>query len=317
MCSSRRSGRPPSSPFDCVTGRRRPSARRPSAGRTSSRTTSPASTRCPPSRSSPGRRTRGPIRRSRSSTPACSRRLSTRTGSGSTHEFAFEPRIPEPLRAALAVAGRTAPADDRGLRPSAHAAQRLPGDRRRSPCLASQRPRGGRRGRWSRPGSPMPTSTSVAASGFDRSASSTSTRMPALLRQSAIGISLMISPHPSYPPIEMAHLGMLVLTNRHEAKDLSTWHSNITSTSDLSADGLAATAVRAVSPVRGGARNRRPRGVERARLPVGPSAVPVLVRGGCPSPPRQGPSAALRGRQVVLHDPCRAIGQQRSTASPR
>ena len=49
----------------------------------------------------------------------------------------------------------------------------------------------------------------------------------------------MISPHPSYPPIEMAHLGLLVLTNRHETKDLSTWHSNITSTSDLSADGLA------------------------------------------------------------------------------
>ena len=49
-----------------------------------------------------------------------------------------------------------------------------------------------------------------------------------LLRTSAIGISLMASPHPSYPPLEMASLGMLVLTNRFGAKDLSTWHDAIT-----------------------------------------------------------------------------------------
>ena len=42
------------------------------------------------------------------------------------------------------------------------------------------------------------------------------TEYATLLRGSAIGISLMISPHPSYPPIEMAHMGMLVLTNRFE-----------------------------------------------------------------------------------------------------
>jgi hypothetical protein len=62
----------------------------------------------------------------------------------------------------------------------------------------------------------------------------------ALLRRAAIGISLMISPHPSYPPLEMATLGMLVLTNRFGAKDLSTWHSNIRTTDDISAEGLAA-----------------------------------------------------------------------------
>jgi hypothetical protein len=62
----------------------------------------------------------------------------------------------------------------------------------------------------------------------------------ALLRMSAIGISLMISPHPSYPPLEMAHLGMLVLTNRFARKDLSTWHLNIDSTDDLSAEAMAA-----------------------------------------------------------------------------
>ena len=61
----------------------------------------------------------------------------------------------------------------------------------------------------------------------------------ALLRESAIGISLMVSPHPSYPPLEMAHLGMLVLTNRFAAKDLAMWHSNITAVDDISAEGLA------------------------------------------------------------------------------
>jgi hypothetical protein len=60
-----------------------------------------------------------------------------------------------------------------------------------------------------------------------------------LLRRSAIGISLMVSPHPSYPPLEMAHLGMLVLTNRFGAKDLSAWHENIATVDDISADALA------------------------------------------------------------------------------
>ncbi len=62
----------------------------------------------------------------------------------------------------------------------------------------------------------------------------------ALLRESAVGLSLMISPHPSYPPLDMAHLGMLVATNRFAAKDLSTWHENIRSLAGLSADAIAA-----------------------------------------------------------------------------
>jgi hypothetical protein len=62
----------------------------------------------------------------------------------------------------------------------------------------------------------------------------------ALLREAAIGVSLMVSPHPSYPPLEMAHLGMLVLTNRFADKDLAAWHSNISTTDDISAEGLAA-----------------------------------------------------------------------------
>jgi hypothetical protein len=65
-----------------------------------------------------------------------------------------------------------------------------------------------------------------------------------LLRSSAIGISLMISPHPSYPPLEMSHLGLLVLTNRYDEKDLSKAHPNIASLETMTvsgfADGLAA-----------------------------------------------------------------------------
>jgi hypothetical protein len=60
-----------------------------------------------------------------------------------------------------------------------------------------------------------------------------------LLRTSAVWVSLMASPHPSYPPLEMASLGMLVLTNRFGAKDLSTWHTNIVSLDDVRARAFA------------------------------------------------------------------------------
>ena len=42
-----------------------------------------------------------------------------------------------------------------------------------------------------------------------------------LLRESAVGLSLMVSPHPSYPPLDMAHLGLRVVTNGFGPKDLS------------------------------------------------------------------------------------------------
>ena len=60
-----------------------------------------------------------------------------------------------------------------------------------------------------------------------------------LLRESAVGLSLMVSPHPSYPPLEMAHLGMLVATNRFASKELATWHENITSLDSFTPDGVA------------------------------------------------------------------------------
>lgn len=42
-----------------------------------------------------------------------------------------------------------------------------------------------------------------------------------VLSESAIGISLMVSPHPSYPPLEMAAFGAKVITNGYQNKNLS------------------------------------------------------------------------------------------------
>jgi len=62
-----------------------------------------------------------------------------------------------------------------------------------------------------------------------------------LLASSAIGLSLMVSPHPSYPPLEMAAFGMRVVTNRFANKDLSQFTPNIRSVPSLTPDGIAAT----------------------------------------------------------------------------
>lgn len=42
-----------------------------------------------------------------------------------------------------------------------------------------------------------------------------------LLSRASVGLSLMISPHPSYPPLEMAYAGIKTITNRYAYKDLS------------------------------------------------------------------------------------------------
>ncbi len=59
-----------------------------------------------------------------------------------------------------------------------------------------------------------------------------------MLKESAIGISLMVSPHPSYPPLEMAHFGVLTITNTFANKDLSKWHQNIVSIDILTPQNL-------------------------------------------------------------------------------
>ncbi len=60
-----------------------------------------------------------------------------------------------------------------------------------------------------------------------------------LLRETAVGLSLMSSPHPSYPPLEMAHFGVITITNRYANKDLSSAHDNIMSISDIRPETIA------------------------------------------------------------------------------
>lgn len=70
------------------------------------------------------------------------------------------------------------------------------------------------------------------------------------LGRCGIGVSLMVSPHPSYPPLEMAAFGMQVITNRYKSKDLSALAPNIHSLDAVSPPALAAklAALAAASP---------------------------------------------------------------------
>jgi len=60
-----------------------------------------------------------------------------------------------------------------------------------------------------------------------------------VLSRASVGISLMVSPHPSYPPLEMAHAGLRTITNAYECKDLSARSPNLTSLDILTPDALA------------------------------------------------------------------------------
>lgn len=60
-----------------------------------------------------------------------------------------------------------------------------------------------------------------------------------LLNDAAIGISLMLSPHPSYPPLEMAAAGCITITNGYEGKDLTQRADNIISLGAISPENLA------------------------------------------------------------------------------
>ncbi|WP_343116079.1 rhamnan synthesis F family protein [Ostreiculturibacter nitratireducens] len=48
-----------------------------------------------------------------------------------------------------------------------------------------------------------------------------------LASRAALGMSLMVSPHPSYPPMELAEAGVRVLTNMHGSRDPAILHENL------------------------------------------------------------------------------------------
>jgi hypothetical protein len=60
-----------------------------------------------------------------------------------------------------------------------------------------------------------------------------------LLARASIGISLMLSPHPSYPPLEMAEAGLITITNSYENKNLELRSPNIRSVDRLTAGNLS------------------------------------------------------------------------------
>lgn len=67
-----------------------------------------------------------------------------------------------------------------------------------------------------------------------------------LLSSSAIGISLMVSPHPSYPPLEMAAFGMRVLTNRYDNKQLEEQFENVHSLMTMTPEDISSSLTRMV-----------------------------------------------------------------------
>lgn len=60
-----------------------------------------------------------------------------------------------------------------------------------------------------------------------------------VLEESYAGISLMVSPHPSYPPLEMATFGVKVLTNTFANKRWDDFSENILPIEDVTAVGIA------------------------------------------------------------------------------
>ncbi|WP_273727545.1 rhamnan synthesis F family protein [Brucella gallinifaecis] len=63
-----------------------------------------------------------------------------------------------------------------------------------------------------------------------------------LLSRASVGLSLMISPHPSYPPLEMAYAGVRTLTNNYANKNLAK-RSDLLKTIDIPTPELIASAL--------------------------------------------------------------------------
>jgi hypothetical protein len=59
--------------------------------------------------------------------------------------------------------------------------------------------------------------------------------------ESYVGISLMESPHPSYPPLEMSTFGVRTITNIYENKNLDGFNENIISLTDYNPKKIAET----------------------------------------------------------------------------
>jgi len=65
------------------------------------------------------------------------------------------------------------------------------------------------------------------------------------LLDASVGLTLMVSPHPSYPPLEMAKFGVRAITNTFANKNLSDRTQNIVSVTDATPVTLAEALIEA------------------------------------------------------------------------
>ncbi len=71
-----------------------------------------------------------------------------------------------------------------------------------------------------------------------------------IMLETKVGISLMVSPHPSYPPLEMSTFGIKTITNHYEHKDLAEFNDNIISLSECSQRNIVSKLVELCSDER-------------------------------------------------------------------
>lgn len=60
-----------------------------------------------------------------------------------------------------------------------------------------------------------------------------------IMCESSVGLSLMNSPHPSYPPLEMSTFGVKTVTNTYANKNLENFNQNLISISNCSYENIA------------------------------------------------------------------------------
>ena len=60
-----------------------------------------------------------------------------------------------------------------------------------------------------------------------------------IMSESSVGLSLMNSPHPSYPPLEMSTFGVKTVTNTYANKDISSFNQNLVSVKHCSYENVA------------------------------------------------------------------------------
>jgi lipopolysaccharide biosynthesis protein len=70
-----------------------------------------------------------------------------------------------------------------------------------------------------------------------------------MLNRACAGVSLMISPHPSYPPLEMASAGCMTVTNGYEGKDLTRRSDRFISLGAMTPSALADALDKAINQV--------------------------------------------------------------------